>query len=81
MTEEQALALRERLLAHRDRLLDRAAQQAEADNLSLDWLHMVADVQAALTAVEEATLLASHTASSTTEPDRTDAKPGLSRSP
>ncbi len=69
MTEEQALALRERLLAHRDRLLEHAVQQAEADNLSLDWLHMGADVQTALTAVEEAVLLATHTANSITEPD------------
>ena len=60
MTKDQATALRAQLLAHRVRLLDHAALQAEADNLSLDWLHMVADVQAALTAVEEATLLDTH---------------------
>ncbi len=53
MTEGQAIALRERLLAHRARLLDHAAQQAEADPYSWGWLHMVADVQAALQALEE----------------------------
>jgi len=55
MTEGQAIALREKLLARRVRLLDFAAQQAEADPNSLGWLRMVADVQSALQAVEEAT--------------------------
>ncbi len=49
------MALREKLLAHRARLLDHAVQQAEADPDSLGWLRMLGDVQAALTAVDEAT--------------------------
>ncbi len=55
MIEGQAIALREKLLAHRARLLDHAVRQAEADPHSWGWLSMVADVQAALTALEEAT--------------------------
>ncbi len=55
MTENQATALRDKLLAHRARLLDFAAQQVDADPNSLGWLRMHGDVQAALTAVEEAT--------------------------
>jgi hypothetical protein len=55
MTEEQALARRESLLAHRDRLLEHAVQQAEVDPHSLGWLRMVADVQLAFQALEEAT--------------------------
>ena len=54
MAENQATSLREKLLAHRDRLLDHAAQQAEADPHSLSWLRMLGDVQSALTALEEA---------------------------
>ena len=55
MTKDQATALREKLLAHRARMLDHAVQQVEADPNSWSWLRMVADVQSALTAVEEAT--------------------------
>ena len=55
MTEDQAIVLRGKLLAHRARLLDHGAQQAGVDPHSLGWLHMVADVQAALTALEAAT--------------------------
>ncbi len=55
MTEGQAIALREKLLARRVRLLDFAAQQAEADPNSWGWLRMVADVQAAITALGETT--------------------------
>ncbi len=55
ITAAEAEALRDKLLTHRARLLDHAAQQADAGPLSLGWLHMVADVQAALTALEEAT--------------------------
>lgn len=55
MTENQLVALREKLLAHRDRLLDHAVQQAEADPPSWDWLNMLGNVQAALAALEEAT--------------------------
>ncbi len=55
MTEEQALALRERLLAHRARLLDHAVQQADVDPHSWGWLHILGDVQLVLTALEEAT--------------------------
>ena len=49
------MALREKLLAHRARLLDHAAQQAEADPNSWDWLNMLGDAQSALMALEEAT--------------------------
>ena len=55
MTEKQATSLREKLLAHRARLLEHAAQQVDVDPLSLGWLRMVADVQAALAAIEAAT--------------------------
>ncbi len=55
MTKDQATALRARLLAHRDRLLDHAAQQINADPNSWGWLRMLADVPAAITAVEEET--------------------------
>ena len=55
MTEGQAIALREKLLARRTRLLDHAAQQAEADPASWGWLRMLGDVQAALTALKEET--------------------------
>ena len=65
MTKDQATVLREKLLAHRDRLLEHAIQQAEADPHSLGWLRMVADVQAALRALEKVTL----TAISIPEPD------------
>ena len=53
MTENQATALRAQLLAHRDRLLDFAAQQNDADPLSWGWLRMLGDVQAALQALDE----------------------------
>ena len=55
MTEDQATALRGQLLAHRARLLDHAIQQSDADPNSWGWLRMMADVQGALTALEEAT--------------------------
>ncbi len=55
MTKDQAASLREKLLARRARLLDHAVRQVEATAPSWDWLHMVADVQTALTAVEEET--------------------------
>ena len=55
MTKDQATALREKLLAHRARLLNFAAQQIDADPNSWSWLRMVADVQAAITAIEEET--------------------------
>jgi len=55
MTKNQATSLREKLRAHRARLLDFAAQQAEADPHSWGWLHMLGDVQLALQAVEEET--------------------------
>ncbi len=55
MTENQATSLREKLLAHRSRLLDFGVQQLDAGPPSWDWLHMVAKVQAALTAIEEET--------------------------
>ena len=54
MTKNQATLLREKLLAHRARLLEHAFQQVDADPLSWGWLHMVADVQAALQALDEA---------------------------
>jgi len=54
MTKDQATALREKLLARRARLLDHAVQQVEAVPPSWDWLRMLGDVQAALTAVEAA---------------------------
>ena len=54
MTETQATSLREKLLAHRTRLFDHATQQAEADPHSWGWLRMLADVQTALTAIDEA---------------------------
>ncbi len=54
MTADQATALREKLLAMRTQLLDYATQQAEVNPPSPGWLSMVADVQAALKAVEEA---------------------------
>ena len=38
MTENQAKALREKLLAHRARLLDLAVRQVETDPTSLGWL-------------------------------------------
>ncbi len=53
MTKDQATALREKLLAHRARLLDHAAQQADVDPLSWSWLRMLGDAQAALAAVDE----------------------------
>ena len=55
MTEDQATALRKRLLAHRARLLDHAVQQVDADPNSWSWLRMVADVQAVITALGEMT--------------------------
>ena len=55
MTEDQAQVLRAQLLAHRARLLDHAVRQIEADPPSWDWLSMLGNVQAALTAVDEAT--------------------------
>ena len=55
MTEDREKALRERLLAHRARLLEHAAQQADVDSHSWGWLRMLGDVQAALMAIEEAT--------------------------
>ena len=55
MTKDQAKALREKLLARRARLLDFAVQQANVDPASWDWLHMVADVQGAITAIDETT--------------------------
>ncbi len=55
MTENQATTLRAQLLARRCRLLDFAVQQANVDPASWDWLHMVADVQSAITAIEEET--------------------------
>ncbi len=55
MTEDREISLREKLLAHRARLLDFAAQQAEADPHSWGWLHMVADIQLALMALDETT--------------------------
>ena len=55
MTENQAMALRAILLAHRARLLDHAVQQLDADPHSWGWLRMLDDVQAALVAVEEET--------------------------
>ena len=82
MTEDQATALRAQLLARQARLLDYAVQQADADPNSWGWLRMLADVQAALKAIEEnsdfvtscdevKTCLshATHTAISITEPD------------
>ena len=55
MTENGAIVLREKLLAHRARLLSFAAQQIEADPHSLDWLHMLGDVQCAIMALDETT--------------------------
>ncbi len=55
MTEDQATALRKRLLAHRARLLDHAVQQSDADPASWGWLRMPGDVQSAITALEAAT--------------------------
>ncbi len=55
ITAAEAEALRDKLLTHRARLLDHAAQQVDADPNSLGWLRMVADVQLALHALEEAT--------------------------
>ena len=53
MTEDQPIALREKLLAHRARLLDFAVQQTEADPHSLGWIRMLGDVQLALQAIDE----------------------------
>jgi len=46
MTEEQALALRESLLAHRARLLEHADQQVDVDvdPHSLGWLNLLPDM-------------------------------------
>ena len=55
MTKDQATSLREKLLAHRARLLDLAVRQVETDPTSLGWLRMLGDVQAALAAIDEAT--------------------------
>ena len=55
-TKDQAISLREKLVARRTRLLDHAAQQAETDPASWGWLSMLGDVQAALKAVEEETM-------------------------
>ena len=55
MTEDQTTSLREKLLAHRARLLDHAVQQADTDPNSWGWIRMLGDVQAALQALEEAT--------------------------
>ena len=54
MIEGQAIALREKLLARRIRLLDFAAQQSDADPNSWGWLRMLGDVQSAITALEAA---------------------------
>ena len=54
MTKDQLTALRAELLTLRARLLDHAAQQADVDPHSWGWLHMVADVQLALQALDEA---------------------------
>ena len=53
MTEDQLTAIRAELLTLRARLLDHAAQQAKANPHSWGWLHMVADVQLALQALDE----------------------------
>ena len=55
MTENEATVLREKLLAHRARLLDHADQQVNADPHTRGWLRMLGDVQLALTALEEET--------------------------
>ncbi len=55
MIEGQAIALREKLLARRIRLLDFAAQQSDADPSLWGWLRMLGDVQSAITALEAAT--------------------------
>ncbi len=55
MIEGQAIALREKLLARRIRLLDFAAQQSDADPNSWGWLRMLGDVQSAITALDETT--------------------------
>ncbi len=55
MTKDQATSLREKLLALRTRLLDHAAQEVDVNSYALGWLRMVADVQLALHALEEAT--------------------------
>ena len=55
MTEDQATALRKRLLARRAQLLDFAARQLDADPHSWGWLRMLGDVQCALNALEAAT--------------------------
>ncbi len=54
MNENQLTALREKLLSHRARLLDHAAQQSDADPNSWGWLRMLGDVQSAITALEAA---------------------------
>ena len=53
MTEDRATALREKLLAHRDRLLEHAAQQVDAAPNSWGWFSMLGDVQAALAALDD----------------------------
>ncbi len=47
MTEDQATSLREKLLAHRARLLDHAVQQVDADPPEWGWIRMLGDVQLA----------------------------------
>ncbi len=53
MTENQFTAIREKLLAHRARLLNFAVRQVDADPLSWGWLRMLGDVQSAITALDE----------------------------
>jgi len=55
MTEGQAIALREKLLARRTRLLDFVAQQNDTDPNSWGWLRMLGDVQSVITALDETT--------------------------
>ena len=55
MTENEATTLRDKLLAHRARLLDHADQQVDADPHTRGWLRMLGDVRLALTALEEET--------------------------
>jgi len=52
MTENQATSLREKLMDHRTRLLEFAAQQVDVDSDSWGWLAMLGDVQLALDALE-----------------------------
>ena len=54
MTGPQLMELRERLLTTRAKLLDYVADKADADMVEPGWLNMIAGVQAALQAVDEA---------------------------